>query len=67
MTASTGIAETEALLVLLRREHELLLAGDLEGIEAIAREKHAAIEQLERLNLDTLHLARPGNDSGARL
>lgn len=37
----------EALLALLKREHEALLAGDLERIEAIVPEKHTLAARLD--------------------
>jgi len=43
------LACTQALLVILKREHAALLSGDLEQIEQIVQEKRMAVAELEFL------------------
>lgn len=58
-TPDPQITAAEDLLVILKREHKALLAGDLAGIEAIVPEKRAATARLEALAHATASPANP--------
>jgi len=45
----THLDHAEALLAILRREHDALLNGDLDAVELLTREKQTALAEFEPL------------------